>query len=199
MSDAERPDWMTAAWASDVLGHDVQSLSTMRIGDGLVGMNLRVVVTYFDPNATGPRSVVVKLPSPDATSRATGVAMRNYEREVCFYRDIASTVDMRVAACHHAQWSPETGDFVLVLEDLAPGRQGDQIAGCSIDQARTAIARAGAPARAPVGRPFAARTRVAGPPDRRRRRGPPERAVDDVGAWIPGHVLRSTCRPKRSI
>ena len=139
MSDAERPDWMTAAWASDVLGHEVQSLSTMRIGDGLVGMNLRVVVTYFDPNATGPRSVVVKLPSPDPTSRATGVAMRNYEREVCFYRDIAATVDMRVAACHHAQWSPETGDFVLVLEDLAPGRQGDQIKGCSIDQARTAI------------------------------------------------------------
>ena len=53
MTDALRPDWMTPAWATDVLGHDVESLSTMRIGDGLVGMNLRVVVTYFDPTRPG--------------------------------------------------------------------------------------------------------------------------------------------------
>ncbi|MBI5087681.1 MAG: phosphotransferase [Actinobacteria bacterium] len=115
------------------------SLWSNRIGDGLVGMNLRVVVEYADPRSAGPRSVVVKLPSPDATSRATGIALRNYEREVCFYREIASTVDIRVARCHHAQWSAESGDFVLVLEDLAPGVQGDQITGCTVDQARTAV------------------------------------------------------------
>jgi hypothetical protein len=65
--------------------------------------------------------------------------LRNYEREVCFYRDVARTVDIRVAACHHAQWSAESGDFVLVLEDLAPGVQGDQVAGCTVEQARTAV------------------------------------------------------------
>jgi hypothetical protein len=139
MGDEPRPDWLTAAWATDVLGAEVASLWTTRIGDGLVGMNLRVIVEYVDPRATGPRSVVVKLPSPDPTSRATGIALRNYEREVCFYRDVARTVDIRVAACHHAQWSAETGDFVLVLEDLAPGVQGDQVAGCTVQQARTAV------------------------------------------------------------
>lgn len=139
MSDGSRPDWLTAAWATDVLERDVESVSAVRIGDGLVGMNLRLFVQYADPAEPGPCTLVVKLPSPDPTSRATGIAMRNYEREVMFYRDVASTVDMRVAACHLAQWSSQTGDFVLVLEDLAPGRQGDQIAGCTVAQARTAV------------------------------------------------------------
>jgi len=32
-----------------------------------------------------------------------------------------------------------TASFVLLLEDLAPGRQGDQLAGCSPDEAKVAV------------------------------------------------------------
>ena len=31
------------------------------------------------------------------------------------------------------------GDFVLLMEDLAPAEQGNQLTGCSTDQARTAV------------------------------------------------------------
>lgn len=107
-----------------------------RIGDGLVGMNLR-----FALEGEGvPQSVVVKLASTDPTSRATGIALRNYEREVRFYREIASTVDVRAPHCHFADWNPESGDFVIVLEDLAPAVQGNQITGCTLDEARAAVA-----------------------------------------------------------
>jgi hypothetical protein len=65
--------------------------------------------------------------------------LRHYEREVRFYQEIAPTVDMRVPACHHAEWTSATNDFVLVLEDMAPARQGDQLTGCRLDQALVAV------------------------------------------------------------
>ncbi len=144
MSDHElAPDFLTPPWLSEVLGHEVVELGVRRIGDGLVGMNLRLALTYATPDAAAaagaPMTVVAKLPSPDPTSRATGIALRNYEREVKFYRDLAGTLDIRVARCHYADWDEASGDFVLVLEDLAPGEQGNQLTGCTVEQARTSV------------------------------------------------------------
>lgn len=132
-----RPDEITAEWMSGVLDADVSDLAHDRIGDGLVGLNLRVTVTSRDDVA---ESVVLKLPSLDETSRATGIALRNYEREVKFYERIASTVDIRVPHCFHSAWDEATGDFVLVLEDMAPAEQGDQVAGCDAQTAEAAVA-----------------------------------------------------------
>lgn len=131
------PEDVTGEWLSTVFGATVDVVAQQRIGDGLVGMNLRV--TLESGHRDVPASIVVKLPSPDPTSRATGIALRNYERETKFYDQIASTVDMRVPRCHHSDWTETTGDFVIVLEDLAPAEQGDQITGCSVEMARTAV------------------------------------------------------------
>ncbi len=130
------PDGLTDSWLSSVLHSDVTVRGTRRIGDGLVGMNIRL---DLDSDGSVPASLIVKLPSPDPTSRATGIALRNYEREVCFYLEIAPTVDISVARCHHAEWHAATGDFVLLMEDLAPAVQGNQITGCVARQARTAV------------------------------------------------------------
>ncbi|WP_051062781.1 phosphotransferase family protein [Ilumatobacter nonamiensis] len=131
-----KPDQITPEWLSEVLGADVSEIRTERIGDGLVGLNLRVSTG----GAVGaPDSVVIKLPSLDETSRATGIALRNYECEVKFYEHIASTVDIRVPHCHHGEWDEESGDFVLVLEDMAPAEQGDQVTGCDVETARLAV------------------------------------------------------------
>jgi len=62
-----------------------------------------------------------------------------YRGEVRFYTVLAPTVDVRVPALHHAAMSPSGGDFTLLLEDLAPWRQGDQIAGCTPEQAHDAV------------------------------------------------------------
>ena len=124
------------AWWSEVFATPVTAGEPSRIGDGLVGMNLRYSLT----GRGVPASVVVKLASEDPTSRATGMALRNYEREVKFYNEIASTVEVRAPKCHFAEWHAEAGDFVIVLEDMAPAEQGNQITGCDIGRARTAVA-----------------------------------------------------------
>ncbi len=130
------PEGLTDSWLSSVLQSDVRVVASKRIGDGLVGMNIRL---SLESDGSVPPTMIAKLPSPDPTSRATGIGLRNYEREVCFYLEIAPTVDIRVARCHHAEWDATTGDFVLLMEDLAPAQQGNQISGCDNAQARTAV------------------------------------------------------------
>jgi hypothetical protein len=132
-----RAEDVTSEWLSSVLGGDVGPTTAQRIGDGHIGVNVRIAMP--DAEAALPRSVVAKLPATDETSLNTAAMLRHYERETRFYTELASTVDMRVPVCFHGDWTPETNEFVLVLEDMAPAAQGDQLTGCSLEQARDAV------------------------------------------------------------
>jgi len=132
-----RAEEVTSDWLSAVLDGDVGRITAERIGDGHIGVNVRI--SMQDAQAGLPRSVVVKLPATDETSLATAAMLRHYERETRFYTDLAATVDMRMPVCLHGEWTSETNDFVLVLEDMAPARQGDQVAGCMLSQAHVAV------------------------------------------------------------
>lgn len=126
----------SAFWAR-VFGGEVQASVPGRIGAGQVGMNLRYSLTSSQVSV--PASVVVKLASPDPTSRATGIALRNYEREVKFYNELVHTLDVRSPQCFFADWNETTGDIAIVLEDMSPCEQGDQIDACGIEHAELAI------------------------------------------------------------
>ena len=82
---------------------------------------------------------MAKLPSSDPVSRATGVALGIYVRETRFYQELSAAVGARTPHCHAALFDEATGDFVLVLEDLAPAVTGDQLAGCSAAAAAAAL------------------------------------------------------------
>ncbi|MCE2855463.1 MAG: ecdysteroid 22-kinase family protein [Ilumatobacteraceae bacterium] len=130
-------DSLTDSWWSRVFSADVVSGEPQRIGDGLVGMNLRVPLNSVAPHV--PASVVVKMMSEDATSRATAITLGNYMKEVRFYSEIAPTIDVNTASCHFSDFDEATHDFVLVLDDLAPARQGNQITGCDVETAQVAV------------------------------------------------------------
>jgi hypothetical protein len=128
---------ITTDWLREKLGGDIGGFATERIGDGHIGVNMRVRLEGHDAGL--PDSVVVKLPATDDASLSAAKMLRHYEREVGFYREIAPTVDMRTPRCYHGEWEAATNDFVLVLEDMAPARQGDQLTGCTVDQAHDAV------------------------------------------------------------
>ena len=141
-----QPQDVTPAWLSHVLRRSgalstgrVRDVRTQQVGTGQMGTSVRYVLDLEDAAPAAPRSVVCKFASSDPTSRSTGLTLRTYEVEVSFYRDVARTVDMRIPACHFADIDLATGEFVLVLEDLAPCVQGDQLAGCTVDQAALAM------------------------------------------------------------
>lgn len=144
VADPERvtPAWLGAALrASGALPPDaeVTGFATEGVGTGQVGRNVRFTLELSRPVEGAPASVVGKFPSDDPVSRATGVAQGNYLKEVRFYQELAPTVDIRIPRCFHAAYDPETSDFCLLLEDLAPALQGDQIRGCRVDEAALAL------------------------------------------------------------
>jgi hypothetical protein len=62
-----------------------------------------------------------------------------YEREVRFYQELAHRVEVRTPRPYYSGMDVPSGRFVLLLEDLAPGRCGDQLASCSLNEARLAL------------------------------------------------------------
>jgi aminoglycoside/choline kinase family phosphotransferase len=140
------PDEVTPAWLDDVLrgagavrSAHVRDATATVVGTGQMGTSVRYALAYDGEDAAAPCSVVCKFASSDPTSRSTGVQLRTYEVEVAFYRDVARTVDIRIPRCHFGDIDLATGEFVLVLEDLAPCVQGDQLAGCTADEAALAM------------------------------------------------------------
>ena len=137
---------VTVEWLTDVLRASgsvvdatVVSVATTPVGTGQMADSLRLTLAYDAEERGAPASVVVKLAAADETSRATAVALGSYETEVRFYQQVASTVDISVPRCHFADVDGENRWFTLVLEDLAPAVQGDQLAGCSVDEAALAL------------------------------------------------------------
>ena len=50
------PEQITSSWLSSVFGADVRLIDSSRVGDGLVGMNLRLSLASDDPEV--PATVV---------------------------------------------------------------------------------------------------------------------------------------------
>ena len=93
--------------------------------------SLRLRLTAEGAPDAAPGSVVAKLPAADPTSRATALSLRSYEKEVRFYQQLAPDLPVRTPTVFHADIDPATASFVLLLEDMAPARAGDQLAGCA--------------------------------------------------------------------
>jgi len=139
-------DWMTAALrASGALPEGrVTALDVKPVGNGLVGDSFRFQLSYDAAPPGAPASVIGKFPAADPSSRASGASLRLYLREVSFYRQIAPTVGIITPRPHYAAIDEAGEDFTLILEDLGPARPGDQLAGCSVEDAATAMLEAAA-------------------------------------------------------
>ena len=131
--DLLTPEWLADALQLPVVGAELKSVGTGQIGDCE-----RVTLTYAEP-CDGPATVVAKIPSQDPTSRNAGVALGTYRKESRFYLDLRNAVTIAAPQCHYVDFDDETCEFVLLLEDAAPAEQGDQLAGCTVDQAELAV------------------------------------------------------------
>jgi aminoglycoside/choline kinase family phosphotransferase len=62
-----------------------------------------------------------------------------YLREVLFYEQAAGKTALRTPALYAGGFEPESGLSLLLLEDLAPARAGNQEAGCSLAEAQAVL------------------------------------------------------------
>jgi hypothetical protein len=133
-ADAITPEWTTAVLEQNGVPATVRRVTTEPVGTGQMGSCHRLFIDYAAGD--GPDRLIVKLPATDAASRAAGLL--GYRCETTFYREVANRVHVNTPQCYLAAMNERGDGFTLVLEDLAPARTGDQIAGCSVDQARAA-------------------------------------------------------------
>ncbi|MGI9596096.1 MAG: phosphotransferase [Acidimicrobiales bacterium] len=120
------------------LGGTVNSVEIERIGEGqgMISLIGRARLGYAD--GQGPSSVVVKLASPIPELVAMSQMYGFYQRETDFYRHAASLVP-NAATAHHVEIDADGGSFVIVMDDMSHLRMADQVAGCTPDDARTAM------------------------------------------------------------
>lgn len=123
------PEWLTGA-----LGGTVDKVTAEPVGTGQIGSVYRLRLT----GAGVPERLLAKLPAADPGAR--GMLAGAYRQEVRFYTEIAGTVSVRTPRCHYAEIHGAGNAFVLLLEDLAPARPGDQLAGCPAGPAHAAVA-----------------------------------------------------------
>jgi hypothetical protein len=142
------PREVTPAWLTEVLRRveprspEVVAIEREPIGTGQVGRCVRFHCRFAGAAAVSsavPSSFVGKFPSDDPRSLQTAKDHRTYLLEVGFYRELQSTVAVRTPRCWHHAIAADAARFVLLLEDLRGARQGDQLAGCSVDQAAGAL------------------------------------------------------------
>ncbi len=138
------PEQITIEWLTERLqaaGHrgEVHGFQIKPIGTGQIGLCVRLDMHIEGGGPATPHSLVGKFPSRDPHSRATGVALQNYLKEVSFYRELRSKVSIAVPRCYYAEIEGAGPNFGLLLEDLAPATQGDQLAGCSLEVAHAAV------------------------------------------------------------
>ncbi|MFC3172828.1 phosphotransferase [Novosphingobium bradum] len=142
--DIRRPDQLDPAWFTRALqaaGFDAEiaAVAAKPVGTGQIGDSIRFTLTHARPCPGAPASLVGKFPAADPTSFASGRNGGNYLREVRFYQQLAASARIAVPQCFYAEVDEDSGEYVLLLEDLAPARQGDQLAGVTIDQAMLVV------------------------------------------------------------
>lgn len=136
MSIPRGPEDVTPAWLGSVLGADVSAVGVTAIGTGQTGATYRVNATYADGYDL-PATFAVKLSAQDDAVRER-VAL-GYRSEVEYYARVADRMSIPVPKCFYSEISSDGADFVLILADMAPAVQGDQIAGCSAAEASLAV------------------------------------------------------------
>ena len=133
----QSPDAIDASWLSSVLGKPVSELTVAPLGEGVGILGLVTRVTMTTPEGT--ETLIAKFQSPVEGNRDIANLYSMYQREYIFYTEIAPTLSVRSPACYYAAYDETTKAFVLLLEDLAGYRIGDQITGCSESETEAVI------------------------------------------------------------
>ena len=137
------PDDVDARWLTGVLAERYPGVRVSGVEvaarDEVTNVHAVLHLAYERP-AGAPSTMFCKL-APRGARRAAVLATGMGRREALFYASLAASVPMRVLDVHAARHDESTGDFVLLLEDLASSgcRVSDGTWGLSADAAAAAL------------------------------------------------------------
>ncbi len=130
---------LSRVWLGAALGINpdrLTGLTSTPVGAGQMADTYRI---EYSVDGEVRQSLVLKLTPDNDRSVAIGQSEKNYQREVGFYRVFADRLGVRTPRCLHAEVDDDGIEFALLLEDLSPCRPGDQLAGCSLEEAEMVV------------------------------------------------------------
>ncbi len=128
------PLWLTTVLTRSGLLSDGQRVVALRHEEAAGGIAVTGCVTRLsfdvEPDRPSvPKGLFAKLRNP-----AWRGDPQEYVLEIRFYRDLASRLNLAVPRCYHADVDEDSGDFVLLLEDLTGATPGHPLEGCTFEQ-----------------------------------------------------------------
>jgi hypothetical protein len=135
-----KADWFNMLFSEIGIDAEVRSFTAKSIGTGQIGENVRFVFDYAHAGPNAPKTLVGKFPSASEASIMTAKLLNHYKREVMFYRTFPKVAGRITPNALYTDYDPETNRFALIMEDMSPSEQGDQLKGCGVEDARLALA-----------------------------------------------------------
>jgi hypothetical protein len=136
------PEWFNTLFAEIGIDAEVKSLTSKSIGTGQIGENVRFVFEYANAGPGAPKTLVGKFPSASEASLATAKVLNHYKREVFFYRTFPKVAGRITPNALYTDYDEATNRFALIMEDMSPSVQGDQLKGCHPVEAKLALSAA---------------------------------------------------------
>lgn len=131
------PEWFTSALRTNLPDQPpVRSVEWEWVGpgQGFTGQVVRVTLTT-EGETRAPRQLIAKMAAPPGTARELLTDFGGYVRELHFYRAMSEKCGVPTPRFYFADHDPDSGNFVLLLEDMAPAKVGDQVEGATAEEA----------------------------------------------------------------
>ncbi|MGC6534394.1 MAG: phosphotransferase family protein [Parvibaculales bacterium] len=138
MALRDTPDAFDKAFLAALFDRDegaLRGFGVEPVGTGQVGDSFRISLDWVEA-PDGPASLVAKCPAADMTSRETARNLHLYEIETQFYAHFGKSCGARVPQTYAVDYDAQTGDGVLLFEDMAPAKQIAQMDGCSVSEVK---------------------------------------------------------------
>ncbi len=130
------PEEITADWITFALrAGGVLKKSTVKTvkreilggGRGFLSSVVRASLDYDRGEKDAPKSVVVKIEPESDTLHRFGDELNAFQREIRFYKEVASNVPIRLPVLYFSVDEPPA--YSMVMEDLSAYTPGDQVIG----------------------------------------------------------------------
>lgn len=131
-----KPEEVTAAWLESVLDVAIHGAKVKPIGEGtgFAGSVYRVQLNYEGSGVELPDTLIWKTVSGDERTREFLTTLGAYERESRFYGQLAADIELAPRP-FFSDFDPDSGVFCLITEDVSYMRPGDQVEGCTFEEA----------------------------------------------------------------
>jgi len=124
-------EWITFALrAGGIINQSVARILNKEIlggGRGFLSSVVRASLDYDREEKGAPKSVVVKIEPESDTLHRFGDELNAFQREIRFYKEVASNVPIRLPILYFSVEDPPA--YSIVMEDLSSYTPGDQVIG----------------------------------------------------------------------